>query len=126
LSGPAYPSVPTAGFLLGLPLILLLGACSDGTPHCSPEEVLCGSECVNFQTDPAHCGACDVVCGEGELCAEGVCVLDCPSGQMACNGECADLQTDLGNCGECGHECDPGQVCSEGSCELFCGGGLTE
>jgi hypothetical protein len=41
-------------------------------PMCNPEEDACGNECVNLDTDPAHCGACDHDCLGGE-CTAGVC-----------------------------------------------------
>lgn len=51
--------------------------CVVGTCVCRPES-LCDDTCVDFETNPEHCGACEVACGANEVCAEGVCA--CPDG----------------------------------------------
>lgn len=49
---------------------------SDGgvtPPVCTAPEVACDGECVDLQTDPDHCGACDHVCASG-ICEAAHCV----------------------------------------------------
>src|SRR5690606_30304688 len=40
---------------------------------------ICDYDCVNPLADISHCGGCDVVCTNGEICQSGVC--GCPAGQ---------------------------------------------
>ena len=60
--------------------------CGGGTPICSPVDggyacvpactpplTLCGSTCVDLDTDPMHCGACNNQCPSG-ICQAGKCV----------------------------------------------------
>lgn len=42
-----------------------------GGPAC------CGGLCVDFQTDPRHCGRCDHACDAGSECEAGKCVPNC-------------------------------------------------
>ena len=45
----------------------LVGAeCADGYAQC-------GGSCVDLDSDPLHCGACNNACLEGDLCIAGVC-----------------------------------------------------
>ncbi|HOU90258.1 MAG TPA: hypothetical protein PLU22_04390 [Polyangiaceae bacterium] len=84
----------------------------------------CGGEMVDTSIDPAHCGACGTVCGDGFVCTAGVCA--CPAGQTDCGGTCADLDSSAVNCGTCGNACTGGAVCSLGGCTTSgCGAGLT-
>ena len=55
--GPGSPS-PDAG--------------PDAEVHCSSSLTLCGSTCVDLQTDAQHCGACDHSCA-GTSCNAGLC-----------------------------------------------------
>ena len=41
---------------------------------CSGGQQLCVDKCVDFKTDPTHCGGCDNVCLGGDLCCAGRCV----------------------------------------------------
>ncbi len=113
-------------------LVLGLAACGGneekkdpvaGPPICGEEELLCGAGCVDTQTDPRHCGGCDVACGDEEACAAGVCVLSCPAEQDECGGGCFDLQTSDDNCGACGNSCGVGETCVEASCAAACPAG---
>ncbi len=47
-------------------------ACVDGACVCA-EGALCGDACVDLETDPSACGACDRVCHPGGACAGGAC-----------------------------------------------------
>ncbi len=84
----------------------------------------CGSQCVNLQTDAAHCGACGSACAVGQSCSVGKC---CPSGQINCGGICVATQSDPNHCGGCNIACSSGQNCISGLCCAVglsnCGGG---
>jgi Putative metal-binding motif len=48
-------------------------------------------EAFNLNTDPAHCGGCNIACAEGESCCTGVCrmPLECPDGTvLRCGIKC--------------------------------------
>ncbi len=45
----------------------------DGS-SCPGSLASCGSDCVDLQSDPAHCGGCGNTCGEGESCCQGACL----------------------------------------------------
>jgi len=76
------------------------------------DETLCGTDCVDLQTDSNHCGACDTACGLHSTCASGGCV--CGSGWGNCNssgGMDADgCETELNTADHC-NSCDPGANC---------------
>jgi hypothetical protein len=79
------------------------------------EPNLCGTSCVDFITDPGHCGGCDTVCPSGEMCNAGVCA--CPSSERnTCGNTCVDIQSDHANCGGCGNACPSGDSCHSGVC----------
>ncbi|MBX3260435.1 MAG: hypothetical protein KF782_12145 [Labilithrix sp.] len=93
--------------------------CSEGT--CKLEcDVAFGSKdcdglidngCESGLLDPTNCGACGVVCAQGERCTWQDADLKevgcgCPPGKVACPS-CKDLSDDDGNCGACNHRCDP-------------------
>ena len=92
---------------------------------CGAGTSLCGSSCVNLQSNQQHCGACGTACKAGEVCSAGKCALSCQTGLTACSGTCVSLQTDLQNCGACGTACKAGEVCSAGKCALSCQVGLS-
>jgi hypothetical protein len=96
--------------------------CVGGACAC-PSENACGAACVDKQTDPAHCGACDSPCPTGVACVSGAC--DCPGGGIVCDGACVDAQTSVAHCGSCDHACTvAGATCDLGNC--LCPGGGTE
>jgi hypothetical protein len=41
---------------------------------CAPLDQ-CGSDCVDFDTDPSHCGNCVTTCSPNEACLSGLCTL---------------------------------------------------
>src|SRR5215212_8852072 len=73
---------------------------------------LCGTRCVDMQTDPTNCGTCGTPCtGEGAAtcgntgrCVAGACEKDSSDGEV-CGGACVDTQTDPNHCGTCGNAC---------------------
>lgn len=88
-------------------------ACQNGTCACKPDN-LCGSSCVDKQTSLTNCGACGVVCSNGEACNDGIC--SCLAGKSDCGGSCVDTGNDPLNCGACGHACDILEDCNAGQC----------
>ncbi|MBI2392312.1 MAG: hypothetical protein HYV09_22185 [Deltaproteobacteria bacterium] len=95
----------------------------EGAPACPNGTASCSGRCVDTKRDPAHCGACDRACADGEVCDEGACRLACPPELVACSGSCRDLRWDPGHCGACDTACEPGLVCSGGVCTLSCAAG---
>lgn len=57
--------------------------CCGGGGGCPPGETLCGTQCVNTQTDENNCGACGNVCPSDQECVAGACV---PTGTGAACG----------------------------------------
>lgn len=106
--------------LLAIATLLSL-ACADSA---SPKnQALCdtcpGIGCIDFQTDPLHCGSCTNVCPVGYGCFQGACecghereaCCPMPSGALTCAG--AD-----GGCLQC---CPLSlQVPPYGYCQLAC------
>jgi len=83
---------------------------------------MCGEDCVDTNTDLAHCGACDAACGENQGCDAGSCV--CTMGTESCGDACVDTQSDPLHCGACDNVCPDGWLCSLGECALDCDMGL--
>jgi hypothetical protein len=85
-------------------------ACSEGACVCKAD-YLCGDDCVDTQTNAAHCGECNHACPEDSACEDGecTCALD------VCDGSCVDVIVDSENCGECRHDCGGGE-CQNGRC----------
>ena len=95
------------------------GATSDGNDDMPTgcNETLCGSECVDMQTDAVHCGACGTSCSEFEACQQGACIqVSCESDLTLCSGECFDVTTDVEHCGSCVDQCSLSYTCSDSSC----------
>lgn len=91
---------------------------------CTSGQTLCGSTCVNTQTDNANCGACGTTCTIYQTCTSGSCVLtSCPANRRLCGGTCINPYTDVNNCGSCGNVCSTGQTCSNGACFPSCASG---
>ncbi|OPX62170.1 MULTISPECIES: hypothetical protein [unclassified Methanoregula] len=42
-------------------------------PDCPPSLRACGKQCVDLQTDAAHCGLCGYTCPDGAVCTGGEC-----------------------------------------------------
>ena len=71
---------------------------------CPSGQTLCGTRCVDLDTDTRHCGACGRRCRAGESC---------------CDGVCAAIGTPAA-CAGCGDVCDPGDSCVDGECTSVC------
>jgi hypothetical protein len=77
--------------------------------------MMCGTQCIDTQTNSAHCGGCDQSCGVmGTTCVNGTC--QCPAPKSVCNNACVDTTIDQSNCGFCGHTCQ-GNPCTMGLCQ---------
>lgn len=93
----------------------------DTGPGCGRGELECGGLCVDPDTDPDHCGGCDVACAPGELCSLGACKSMCDPGTIQCGRSCVDTMTDPDHCGQCDNVCGPMTVCQDGGCvDLLC------
>jgi hypothetical protein len=92
-----------------------------------------GSQCTDVASDPNNCGGCDVSCGSGGTCTNGVCSTtpaSCPKGHSGqyckldaglsfacCPGAgCVDTSSDSNNCGRCDSPCGSGLSCVSGGC----------
>jgi hypothetical protein len=106
------------------------GACRD---VCTAPAIICGSACINPQTDNANCGRCGNACvaraNATNTCQMGACTLTCNRGfgncdMMEANGCEVNLTSDTANCGACGNRCNlpnatpacRNGVCAIGSC----------
>ncbi len=99
-----------------------VAVCQAGACHCDAQNT-CGADCVDLQTDEAHCGTCATQCPSGGTCTKGVCA--CSPNATVCTGACADLQTDPAHCGTCDGSCATGYSCVGGHCactKTSCGG----
>lgn len=79
----------------------------------------CGGACVDLETDPAHCGACDRACPAGESCRHGTC-WPCAAGggEVCADGLCVGAGRSPRSCGGCGGAvCRERQACVAGACE---------
>lgn len=77
---------------------------------------VCSGQCVEFESNPDHCGRCDTACSTDKVCSMGACADSCSSGLVACGRACADLSKDSEHCGACGNACSRTQSCSGGTC----------
>lgn len=87
--------------------------CQSGACVCPPVNQ-CGDECVDKNTDPKHCGACNRACGGELACEGGECV--CPATAVTCDGVCVNTDTSFRHCGGCNKSCQAGQMCESGKC----------
>jgi len=84
----------------------------------------CGTQtCIDLESSPQHCGACDAPCPAGVACIAGECA--CPAGTAACGDACVDTDSDPAHCGGCDQPCEDGLFCLGAGCASDCGG-LTE
>ena len=111
-----------------------------GAPACTAPTAACcdccgpnpNGVCVDLETDPLNCGACDNVCPRGGACTVPVCVAGqcglaqapdntnpnaaCPFPAVACcGGTCTDIFNDPNHCGTCGTQCFS-QTCAITGC----------
>lgn len=117
--------------LFGLLLLVAVLVACPATPEILCPEGLqrCGSLCLVLETDPRHCGACDMACDTDQVCEQGKCIArgSCGKEQAFCGGLCVSTSRDPLHCGACGNGCGPGQSCQNGRCDcvppfVSCGG----
>jgi hypothetical protein len=89
-------------------LVALAAGCSK-EQLCSSDLTLCDGACTALSTDPANCGACGAVCGDGKSCSDGQCFCPWPD---TCGDACADLASDPAHCGACDVACAGSLLCS--------------
>lgn len=82
--------------------------CDIEEPTCDAGEELCGTVCVDTQTDPANCGACGTACdtAAGESCVAGVCEEEAGDPLAACI-ECINTVSAAGDFNQTVCEADP-------------------
>lgn len=95
--------------------------CVEGECQCDGALAYCGGQCVDTQTDAAHCGSgCGVACVGDQTCADGECT--CGADYSLCSSSCVDTDVDPNHCGGCDKPCDSPRSCTGGSC--MCPSGL--
>jgi hypothetical protein len=96
------------------------GMCRD---ICGVGLQLCDGQCVSLASDASHCGACNNVCPEGQVCEQGACTIGCEATicQTAAGSECVSLSEDPNHCGACNNACAEGYICVNAQCVLDCG-----
>jgi hypothetical protein len=140
LAGRAHcTSRPDDGCETDLTSALHCGACGircgGATPYCGASGdhwactggcggSMCGTSCVNLQTDPRNCGACGHACASGATCSGGGCSgTDCPSGTHLCGTICA-LNSSVSTCGTsctpCSAPAHATATCTDGACGFSC------
>jgi hypothetical protein len=85
-----------------------------GSGECLKGHNKCGAVCVDFTSDPNHCGDCLTVCADGQQCLSGSC--RCSAGLTDCSSACVDTDTNAAHCGGCGMACTGGKICVAGGC----------
>lgn len=94
-----------------------------GTDECAAPRTVCGSQCVDVDSDPRHCGECGNRCPAGAFCSGGSCATSCAAPLEACGESCVDLATSSDHCGRCGYNCLADEMCVSGGC--VCATGLS-
>ncbi len=86
--------------------------CSGGvcSATCAGTETNCNGFCADTQTDEAHCGGCNMPCGQGQECNGGFC--GCPVGERECGGQCVNTNSSALHCGACDNACPAGGTCA--------------
>ena len=87
--------------------------CVGGACGCPDGTLLCQGQCIDPNSNPAHCGACDAACALGGNCSDGSC--ECPVGTTLCGDACVSLATSE-HCGSCEATCSTGNICALGAC----------
>ena len=63
---------------------------------CRCDGIWCDGVCVAYMTDVYNCGGCGHACPAGDICRNGICLVDapvnpCPEGKHECDGDDADF-----------------------------------
>ncbi|MCL4390190.1 MAG: hypothetical protein M1484_02070 [Patescibacteria group bacterium] len=91
---------------------------------CSTGQTLCGSTCMNLQTDNNNCGSCGNACTSNQTCTNGSCQITTTVTHLECgnNATCvavAGVGNNLNGCTTAGQSCTTTQSCSSG--QTLCG-----
>lgn len=101
--------------------------CVDGQVVCQEGLARCGLLCVDLQSDPRHCGDCNVPVPDFGHCESGA--VRCPVDWGYCDGRCEQLVF-MDHCGGCNLSCEfLRDFCrSEPTCEEYhgCDEGMCE
>lgn len=89
-------------------------AATPSEPECDDDEALCGTSCVDVQSNDDHCGGCNDACPAAQECRAGNC--ECSNERTLCGDSCVDTDSDEQNCGSCGSKCATGASCNDGKC----------
>ena len=94
-----------------------------GVSECDPL-TLCGTECVDTDSDPLFCGSCTTACSIGEVCVGGACIGpgDCRTNGIDCSGftYCDEVTgTCLRGC-EANEQCGSSETCDTDIHECVC------
>jgi hypothetical protein len=105
---------------------IAIAGCDGGsaTVECTPDEITCGTACIDPTNDLENCGQCGNACSGDQVCGDGQCADMCPVGQEVCAHTCVDMTTDREHCGACDSPCTEDEDCRAGSCEVRCDVGL--
>ena len=87
---------------------------SDDPENCYGSRRMCDGTCTELLSNPDHCGSCDLSCGDGQACVNGIC--ECAAGQIRCNGACVDPTSNDDHCFQCGNACGAGMMCQRSVC----------
>ena len=100
-------------------------SCTSGCSGSTPD--LCGTTCVNKQTDPNHCGNCANACTQPAhstaTCTTGTCGFTCAANYHSCSGACVS-NSSISSCGTSCAACIPPThstaTCDGTSCGFTC------
>ncbi len=107
-------------------------ATEDAPDGCA--DTMCGSDCVDTETNVAHCGGCDEACAtdpNGDVaCVGGDCVYECNGGYHPCGEDGCKADDDVDACGSACAVCPMGansaRTCEGGSCGFDCDPGYDD
>jgi len=90
--------------------------CNDGAcvAQCSEGKELCGTSCIDTQTDNDNCGACGTKCKSGTVCKDGACSCK-PKTCAELKYTCGTTDDGCGNQLNCG-DCVEGETCTNNVC----------
>ncbi|MGE3636018.1 MAG: hypothetical protein AB7P00_39315, partial [Sandaracinaceae bacterium] len=108
-----------------LPICGLVGGVRTCVDHCEVGQTMCGSSCIDTDTDPSHCGGCNQPCTPANAigaCVDGTCgIAACQPDFGDCNSDPSDgcevpTRMSDAHCGGCGRPCGLCQQCTAAAC----------
>jgi hypothetical protein len=132
LTGCSGPSGPDGGDAADGSLPDGMGMSEGGSADVACAATLCGTACVDLQTDPNHCGACDMRCptipNSVATCTGGTCGLTCTMGWHMCGSACVSdmsVMTCGTSCTPCTAPANATPTCDGMACGFRCNTGYT-